>query len=95
MRGCDTEECINNRIRRKKSKKLNILVEHGYAFRLLLESWLHPHPDYKEILGMDDVVYEEWVRERKKQESDEELKEIKEYERYMRSERLKKKKRAE
>jgi hypothetical protein len=47
--GCGTEECINNRIRKKKSKKLNILVEHGYEFRLLTDSWLHPHPDYNYI----------------------------------------------
>ena len=92
MRGCDTEECINNKIRRIKSKKLNNLVEHGYAFRLLTESWLNPHPDYKEILGMDDEVYEEWVREKKKLESDE-IKEINEYDRYLRSKRLKKSKR--
>lgn len=39
LRGCRTEKCINNRIKSKNSKKLNILVEHGFAFRLLLESW--------------------------------------------------------
>ena len=57
LRGCRTEKCINNRIKSKNSKKLNILVEHGFAFRLLLESWLSPHPVYKEILGMDDEEY--------------------------------------
>ena len=54
IRGCETERCINRRIRRKKSPKLNILIEHGFAFRLLLESWLNPHPIYKKMLDIDD-----------------------------------------
>lgn len=65
LRGCDTEECINERISRKKSAKLNSLIKSGFAFRLLLESWLNPHPVYKEILGMDDDVYNMWLEENK------------------------------
>ena len=75
LRSCDTEECINDRIKSKKSKKLNVLVEHGFAFRLLLESWLNPHPVYREILGMDDRVYKMWIEEKK--ESEKELKKLK------------------
>lgn len=37
----------------------------GFAFRLWLESWLNPHPIYKEILGMDDEEYDMWVEEKK------------------------------
>ena len=47
----------------------------GFAFRLLLESWLNPHPVYKEILGMDDDVYNLWIEEKKKAEI--ELKKLK------------------
>lgn len=69
LRGCRTEKCINERIRRKKSAKLNGLIKSGFAFRLLLESWLNPHPIYKEILGMDDDVYNMWLEEKEKAES--------------------------
>ena len=68
LRGCRTEECINKRIRSKNSKKLNILVEHGFAFRLLLESWLNPHPVYKKILGMDDEEYNMLIKENRDDE---------------------------
>jgi len=68
LRGCRTEKCINNRIKRKKSKKLNVLVEHGFAFRLLLESWLNPHPVYKKILGMDDEEYNLLKKEKRDSE---------------------------
>lgn len=76
LRGCRTEKCINNRIKSKNSKKLNILVEHGFAFHLLLESWLSPHPVYKEILGMDDEEYNRLIEEKEKAEI--RLKELKE-----------------
>jgi len=62
LRGCGTEKCINNRIKKKNSKKLNNLVDHGYAFRLLLESWLSPHPVYKEIIGMDNEECDYWIK---------------------------------
>ena len=65
LRGCRTEKCINNRIKRKYSKKLNVLVERGFAFRLLLESWLNPHPVYKKILGMDDWEYNLLIEEKR------------------------------
>jgi hypothetical protein len=74
FRGCTTEKCINDRIKIKKSKKMNILVEHGFAFRLLLESWINPHPVYKEILGMDDEEYNRFVEE--KVEADNELRKM-------------------
>ena len=66
LRGCKTEKCINNRIKSKNSKKLNILVEHGFASRLLLESWVNPHPVYKEILGMRDEEYNILIKEKRK-----------------------------
>ena len=46
----------------------------GFAFRLLIESRINPHPVYKEILGMDDETYNEYLEEKKK--SDKELKEM-------------------
>lgn len=73
LRGCETEKCINNRIKRKNSKKLNILVEHGFAFRLLLESWLNPHPVYKEILGMSDEEYNALIEEKRKADSEHDI----------------------
>ena len=66
LRGCRTEKCIDNRIKRINSRKLNTLVEHGFAFRLLLESWLNPHPIYKEILGIDDEEYNILIEEKRK-----------------------------
>jgi hypothetical protein len=68
LKGCRTEMCINDRIRRINSKELNILVEHGFAFRLLLESWLNPHPVYKKILGMDDEEYNRLIKEKRDSE---------------------------
>jgi len=38
LRGCETERCINRRIRSKNSPKLNNLIEHGFAYRLIIES---------------------------------------------------------
>jgi hypothetical protein len=54
FRGCETEKCINKRIRRKKSPKLNNLIKAGFAYRLLIESWISPHPVYKKILDISD-----------------------------------------
>ena len=55
LRGCRTEKCINNRIKKSaKSKKLLTLVKHRFAFRLLIEAHENPHPVYKKILGMDN-----------------------------------------
>jgi len=56
LRGCETERCINRRIRRKNSPKLNSLIKAGFAFRLYIESRHNPHPVYKEILGMSDRI---------------------------------------
>lgn len=67
LRGCRTEECINKRISSKKSKKLNVLVEHGFAFRLLFEAYWNPHPFYKEILGMDDEEYNILIESKRKE----------------------------
>jgi len=75
LRGCKTEKCINERIRSKNSAKLSGLIKASFAFRLLLESWLHPHPVYKEILGMDDELYNEYVEQKKRR--DKKLKKIK------------------
>jgi len=68
LRGCRTEKCINERIRRINSPKLNGLIKSGFASRLLLESCHNPHPVYKEILGMDDDVYDMWIEDKKKAE---------------------------
>ncbi len=68
LRGCSTEKSINNRIKRKNSKKLNVLVERGFAFRLLLESCLNPHPVYKEILGMGDEEYYLLIKDKRDSE---------------------------
>ena len=59
LKGCRTEKCINDRISNKDSKRLNVLVEHDFARHLIRESWLHPHPVYKEILGFSDEEYDE------------------------------------
>jgi len=67
LRGCRTEKCINNRIKRKKSKPLNVLVEHGFADRLLHEAEWNPHPVYKEILGMDDEEYNVLIELKRKE----------------------------
>ena len=65
FRGCETEECINKRIRRKKSLKLNRLIKANFAYRLLIESWFNPHPVYKKMLDMSDEEYDTWVEEKK------------------------------
>ena len=89
LRGCRTGECINRRIRSLNSKKLNILVEHDFGFRLIIEAWINPHPVYKEMLGMSNKEYEDLVRE--KEEADKVVGEIIEYERYLRSKKRDKK----
>ena len=66
--GCETVRCLNRRIRRKNSRKLNYLIKAGFAFRLWLESWINPHPIYKEILGISDEDYKMLLEE--KRESD-------------------------
>jgi len=76
LRGCRTEKCINNRIKKSaKSKKLLTLVEHGFASHLLLEAYWNPHPVYKEILGMDDEEYNILIKEKR-----EELRDYKNFE---------------
>ena len=70
LRGCKTEKCINERIRSKNSAKLYGLIKAGFAFRLLLDSWLHPHPVYKEILGMDDEEYNDLIEEKRKADNE-------------------------
>ena len=64
FRGCGTERCINRRIRRKNSQKLNHLINAGFAFRLWLESWINPHPIYKEMLGISDGDYNKLLEEK-------------------------------
>ena len=63
LRGCKTEKCIKERIRRKHSVNLDGLNKAEFAFRLIIEAKQNPHPDYKEILGMDDEEYERRVKE--------------------------------
>ena len=46
LRGCTTEKCINDRIKRINSPKLNVLVEHRFAYHLLLEANWNPHHVY-------------------------------------------------
>ena len=64
FRGCETERCIKNRIRQRNSTKLNSLINAGFPFRLMIESWINPHPIYKEILDIDDEEYE-WLVDEK------------------------------
>jgi len=64
LKGCETEECIKRRIRRKKSAQLDGLIKGGFAFRLIIEARHNPHPVYKEILGMDDEEYNRLVKEK-------------------------------
>jgi hypothetical protein len=45
------------------------LLKAGFAFRLSLESWLHPHPVYKEILGTDDDIYNMWMEDKEEVDS--------------------------
>ena len=66
LKGCRTENCINNRIKNKNSPKLNNLVEHNFAYRLLIELWTNPHPIYKEILDLDDEEYDILVEDKRK-----------------------------
>jgi hypothetical protein len=61
--GCDTIESVTSRIKAKKSKKLDYLADRGFGWRLMLEKWINPHPDYKKILGIDDDEYESLVEE--------------------------------
>lgn len=63
FRGCTTERCINRRIRRKNSPELNRLIKAGFAYRLLIESWISPHPVYKKILDISDEDYDALVEE--------------------------------
>ena len=72
FRGCATEKCINKRIKSIKSSKLNNLIKNGFASRLLLESWLNPHPIYKKILDISDKDYNMLLDE--KSQSDRRLK---------------------
>ena len=65
LRGCRTEECIERRIRSKKSAQLDGLIKGGFAFRLIIEARHNPHPIYKKILGMDDEEYNRLVKEKK------------------------------
>jgi len=84
--------------KRKEDKqamdKLKNLIKYEFAYKWTIDAWINPHPIYKKKLGIPDDVYEELVRKKEKQESDEGFKVIKEYEKYLRSERLKKKKKA-
>lgn len=70
LRDCKTEKFINERIKSKNSAKLNSLIKAGFAFRLLLESWLHPHSIYKKILGIDEEEYNELIKEKRKTDSE-------------------------
>ena len=63
FRGCRSAESVNKRIRKRNSKQLNYLADHGFGWRLSIESWINPHPDYKRILGIDDDEYESLVEE--------------------------------
>ncbi|MHA1974416.1 MAG: hypothetical protein ACTSW1_15570 [Candidatus Hodarchaeales archaeon] len=69
FKGCRTEKCINKRIKEKNSKQLNGLIEAGFAYRLLLESWLNPHPIYREMLGISDEEYVDLVEEKRRANS--------------------------
>jgi len=68
FRGCRTEECIEEKIRRRNSTKLNGLLKAGFPLRLLIESLINPHPVYKEILGIDEQEYNELVEEKRRSE---------------------------
>jgi len=59
---------------KRSAKRWRRWLKGGLAFRLQLESWINPHPVYKEILGMDDEIYNDYVEKKKK--SDKELKEM-------------------
>ena len=47
FRGCKTKKCIKERIRSKKSKRLNNLLKGNFAFHLLIQAWINPHPVFK------------------------------------------------
>lgn len=70
LRGCQTPECINERIKSKNSANLNGLIKAGFASRLIIESIHNPHPVYKEILGMNDEEYNYLIEEKKKANSE-------------------------
>ncbi len=61
LKGCRTEECINDRLRRINSSKLNVLLKCGFASRFMDESVFFPHPLYQKMLGMSDEEYDDWV----------------------------------
>ena len=44
LRGCQTPECINKRIKSKNSPNLDGLIKAGFAARLIIESIHNPHP---------------------------------------------------
>ena len=49
-----------------KSDTFHYLLDIKCAYRLVLESFLNPHPVYKEILGMDDEEYNILIEEKRK-----------------------------
>ena len=49
-----------------KSNTFHYLLDINFAYRLVLESFINPHPDYKEILGMDDEEYNIVIEEKRK-----------------------------
>jgi len=70
LRGCQTPECINKRIKSKNSPNLDSLIKAGFASRLIIESIHNPHPVYKKILGMSDEEYNWLIEEKKKVDSE-------------------------
>ena len=67
---------------KRSAKWLRGLLKVDFPYRLFLESWIHPHPIYKKILGMDDEYYNWLIEEKKK--ADRRIKEILKYDKKLR-----------
>jgi hypothetical protein len=61
FKGCKDGEDINERIKQSESEQLQYLLRMDFGNWVMFQLGLHPHPDYKEILGLSDKEYDRYV----------------------------------
>ena len=61
FKGCKDGEDINERIKQSDSKQLQYLLKMDFGNLVMSQLWLHPHPDYKKILGLSYKEYDRYV----------------------------------
>lgn len=70
LKGCESEECIRNRIRCTKSRYLRGLLKSSFPYKMIIQSCINPHPVYKEILDIHEDDYNRLVKEKRESEKD-------------------------